>query len=93
MLFLLEFLGQVAKLLFETVNFSLALRQSMLKRLHFHFLFAPSPRRLFALLLLLLLDLMQLVVHRPLPGHGHNLLRTDVDRRQFSRFLFQKKNE
>ena len=89
MLFLLEFLGQVAKFLFETVNFSLALRQSMLK--NFLFLFTPSPRRLFALLLLL--DSMQLVVHRPLPGHGHYLLRTDVDRRQFSRFLFQKKNE
>ena len=89
MLFLLEFLGQVAKLLFETVNFLLALRKSMLK--NFLFLFAPSPRRLFALLLLL--DLMQLVVHRPLPGHGHYLLRTDVDRRQFSRFLFPKKNE
>jgi hypothetical protein len=96
MLFLLEFLGQISELLFETSNLFLSFSQTSL---HFRFFFAPSRRRRFRLLLLLLLlmDLMlrlQLVVNRPLPGHHHNLLRplTIAHGRQFFGFLQKIEN-
>ena len=94
MLFLLEFLGQISELLFETSNLFLSFSQTCS---HFRFFFAPSRRRRFRLLLLLLLmDLMlrlQLVVNRPLPGHHHNLLRplTVAHGRQFFGFLQKMK--